>query len=335
MRAVVYERFSGPIELREVPPPRCPADGVVVAVSATGLCRSDWHGWQGHDPDIPLPNVPGHELVGTVVEVGSGVARWSPGDRVTAPFVCACGTCATCLRGDQQVCERQQQPGFTHAGSFADLVALRYADVNLVAVPDAVSDEAAAGLGCRFATAYRAVTTVGAVQAGERVAVHGCGGVGLAAVMIAAARGATVVGIDPSPRSRAIALDLGATRVAESADGLDEIDCSVDAFGSPTTMRASIATLRPRGRHVQVGLLGADADPAVPMGAVVARELQLLGSHGMAAHEYPAMLADIASGALAPQRLLGEVIGLADAPARLADLGRPGAGAGGVTIIRT
>jgi alcohol dehydrogenase len=305
-----------------------------VAVTATGLCRSDWHGWQGHDPDIPVPNVPGHELVGTVVEVGAGVTRWSPGDRVTAPFVCACGTCPTCLRGDHQVCERQEQPGFTHAGSFADLVALRHADVNLVAVPDEVSDEAAAGLGCRFATAYRAVTAVGAVQAGERVAVHGCGGVGLAAVMIATARGASVVGIDPSPTSRALALELGAAQVAESADGLDEIDCSLDAFGSPATMRASITTLRPRGRHVQVGLLGADTDPCVPMGDVVARELRLLGSHGMAAHEYPAMLADIASGALAPQRLIGQVIGLADAPARLADLGRPGAGTGGVTVIR-
>lgn len=334
MRAVVYEHFGGPIELRDVAPPVCPDDGVVVAVAATGLCRSDWHGWQGHDPDIPLPNVPGHELVGTVVEVGAGVTRWSPGDRVTAPFVCACGTCSTCRRGDHQVCERQQQPGFTHAGSFADLVALRHADVNLVAVPDAVSDEAAAGLGCRFATAFRAVTAVGAVQAGDHVAVHGCGGVGLAAVMIAAARGAHVVGIDPSPTSRALALEVGAAQVAESADGLDGIDCSLDAFGSPATMRASIGTLRPRGRHVQVGLLGADVAPAVPMGAVVARELQVLGSHGMAAHEYPAMLADIAAGRLAPQRLLGEVIGLPDVPARLGDLGRPGAGAGGVTVIR-
>ncbi|MGZ8179452.1 zinc-dependent alcohol dehydrogenase family protein [Williamsia sp. SKLECPSW1] len=334
MRAVVYERFGGPIDLREVPPPVCPPDGVVVAVAATGLCRSDWHGWQGHDPDIPLPNIPGHELVGTVVEVGSGVTRWSPGDRVTAPFVCACGTCPSCRRGDQQVCERQEQPGFTHAGSFADLVALRHADVNLVAVPDAVSDEAAAALGCRFATAYRAVTAVGAVRPGERVAVHGCGGVGLAAVMIAAARGAVVVGIDPSDRSREMARELGAGEVLTSADGLGDIDCSLDAFGSPATMRASIGTLRPRGRHVQVGLLGADTDPAVPMGAVVARELQLLGSHGMAAHEYPAMLADIADGVIDPRPLLRDVIGLDETPDRLADLGTPGSGAGGVTVIR-
>ncbi|GAA2071279.1 alcohol dehydrogenase catalytic domain-containing protein [Williamsia deligens] len=334
MRAVVYERFGGPIDLREVPSPVCPDDGVVVAVAATGLCRSDWHGWQGHDPDIPLPNIPGHELVGTVVEVGAGVTRWSPGDRVTAPFVCACGTCPTCLRGDHQVCERQEQPGFTHAGSFADLVALRHADVNLVAVPDVISDEAAAALGCRFATAYRAVTAVGEVRDGERVAVHGCGGVGLAAVMIAASRGATVIGVDPSDRSRAMAREMGAAEVADSADGLRDIDCSLDAFGSPATMRASIATLRPRGRHVQVGLLGADTDPAVPMGAVVARELRLLGSHGMAAHEYPAMLDDIARGAIDPRPLLRDVIGLDDAPSRLAELGAPGAGAGGVTVIR-
>ena len=174
----------------------------------------------------------------------------------------------------------------------------------------AASDEAAAGLGCRFATAYRAVTAVGGVRPGERVAVHGCGGVGLAAVMIAVSRGAHVVGIDPSAQSRGLAEDLGAAEVRATADGLDEIDCSFDAFESPATMRASVATLRPRGRHVQVGLLGADTDPAVPLGAVVARELQIFGSHGMAAADYPAMLALVTDGRLDPGRLIARTVSL-------------------------
>src|SRR3954452_2137446 len=189
MRAVVFEQYGEPARVREVPDPEPVEHGVVVRVEATGLCRSDWHGWQGHDPDITLPHVPGHELAGVVEAVGARVTGARPGDRVTVPFVCACGTCPACAVGYQQVCERQTQPGFTHWGSFAQYVALDHADVNLVAVPQELSFATAASLGCRFATAFRAVVRQGRAAAGEWVAVHGCGGVGLSAVMIAAASG--------------------------------------------------------------------------------------------------------------------------------------------------
>ncbi|MFE2618539.1 alcohol dehydrogenase catalytic domain-containing protein, partial [Micromonospora chalcea] len=210
MRAVVFERFGVRPEVREVDDPAPAPDGVVVRVGATGLCRSDWHGWQGHDPDIRLPHVPGHEFAGVVVAVGADVRGWRPGDRVTAPFVCACGRCPSCLAGDQQVCERQTQPGFTGWGSFAELVAVRHADVNLVRLPDELDETAAAALGCRFATAFRAVIAQGRVAAGEWVAVHGCGGVGLSAVMIAAASGARVVAVDVSPGALELARRSGA-----------------------------------------------------------------------------------------------------------------------------
>ncbi|MBX9247142.1 alcohol dehydrogenase catalytic domain-containing protein, partial [Actinotalea ferrariae] len=199
MRAVVFEQFGGPLEVRDVPEPTCPPSGAVIRVEATGVCRSDWHGWQGHDDGIALPHVPGHELAGTVVEVGSEVRGWRAGDRVTVPFVCACGSCPACLDGEHQVCERQTQPGFTHHGSFAELVAVDHADVNLVRLPDGMSAVTAASLGCRFATAYRALTVHGGVRAGQWVAVHGCGGVGLSAVMIAVALGARVAALDVRP----------------------------------------------------------------------------------------------------------------------------------------
>ena len=102
MKAVVFEQFGQDADLREVPDPVPSEHGVVVRVEATGLCRSDWHGWMGHDPDITLPHVPGHELAGVVETVGRGVANWRPGERVTVPFVCACGRCAACAAGDQQ-----------------------------------------------------------------------------------------------------------------------------------------------------------------------------------------------------------------------------------------
>src|SRR4029453_1233476 len=195
MRAVVFDAFGVTPEVRDVPAPSPPDGGVVVRVAATGLCRSDWHGWAGHDPDIVLPHVPGHEFAGTVHAVGAGVPPElgvRPGDRVTAPFVLACGTCGPCRRGQQQVCADQRQPGFTGWGSFAEYVVVERAAVNLVALPDGGASGPAAVLGCRFATAFRALAQVGRLAAGERVAVHGCGGVGLSAVMVAGAAGARV-----------------------------------------------------------------------------------------------------------------------------------------------
>src|SRR5689334_5363759 len=266
MRAVYYEEFGQPPVVTEVNDPTPSAEGAVIKVEATGLCRSDWHGWMGHDPDITLPHVPGHELAGVVEAAGDRVTAWRPGDRVTVPFVCACGSCPACAAGDQQVCERQTQPGFTHWGSFAQYVALDHADVNLVAVPDGMSFATAASLGCRFATAYRAVVQRGRVAAGEWVAVHGCGGVGLSAVMIAAAAGARVVAVDVSPHALDLARKFGAaecvdaTGAADPAGAVRELTAggahlSLDALGSPVTCAASVNGLRRRGRHVQVGLL--------------------------------------------------------------------------------
>lgn len=343
MRAVVFERYGEPAEVREVADPVPASHGVVVRVEATGLCRSDWHGWMGHDPDVALPHVPGHELAGVVEAVGAGVSGWRAGDRVTVPFVCACGSCPSCAAGDQQVCERQTQPGFTHWGSFAEFVALDHADVNLVAMPEGMSFGTAASLGCRFATAYRAVVQQGRVAAGEWVAVHGCGGVGLSAVMIAAASGARVVAVDVSPGALELARKFGATECVNAATTDDTAaavrqltgggaQLSLDALGSPVTCAASVNGLRRRGRHVQVGLLLSDTGSTpVPMARVVALELQLLGSHGMAAHTYPPMLELVRAGVLRPDLLVTSTIPLTESPAALAAMGA--ATGAGVTVI--
>ncbi|UED82773.1 alcohol dehydrogenase catalytic domain-containing protein [Streptomyces profundus] len=330
MRAVVFDAFGHLPEVREVPDPAVPDTGVVVRVAATGLCRSDWHGWMGHDQDIALPHVPGHELAGRIEAVGPGVTRWHVGDRVTVPFVQACGRCPTCAAGDHQICERQRQPGFTGWGSFADRVALHHADVNLVALPDTMDWTTAAGLGCRFATAHRAVVAQGQVRAGTWVAVHGCGGVGLSAVMIAVAAGALVVAIDTQPEALALAAELGAAVCLDAAAPPEELaeavrtatgggaHLSLDAIGSPTSCATSVQGLRRRGRHVQVGLLPHGAP--IPMDRVIALELAILGSHGMAAHAYPEMMRQITAGTLRPDRLVRSVIPLDAAPAALAAL---------------
>lgn len=344
MRAVVFEEFGKEARVQDVADPSPSRQGVVVRVEATGLCRSDWHGWMGHDPDITLPHVPGHELAGVVEAVGRDVVNRRPGDRVTVPFVCACGRCSACAAGAQQVCERQTQPGFTHWGSFAEYVALEQADVNLVPVPDGMSFGTAAGLGCRFATAFRAVVSRGRVAPGEWVAVHGCGGVGLSAVMIAVACGARVVAVDVSPDALRLARTFGAVECVDASAhpaGADEAvreltgggaHLSLDALGSPVTCAASVRSLRRQGRHVQVGLLpSAAGDPVVPMARVIGLELELLGSHGMAAHAYPPMMDLVRSGGLRPDLLVTSTIGLDAAPAALAAMGT--APAAGVTVI--
>lgn len=343
---MVYERFRERPVVRDVPTPVCPPGGAVIRVEATGLCRSDWHGWMGHDDDVRVPHVPGHELAGVLTEVAPGVPDqgWRPGERVTVPFVCACGDCEPCRAGDHQVCARQTQPGFTHWGSFAEYVAIEHAAVNLVRLPDTVDFATAAGLGCRFATAYRAVVQQGRVAPGEWVTVHGCGGLGLSAVMIAAAHGARVVAVDVAAPALELARTAGAAITVDASTGTDVVAAvreatggdahlSLDALGSTTTFQNSVRGLRRRGRHVQAGLLLADhATQAVAMGPVVATELELLGSHGMAAHHYPAMLAEIAAGTLRPDLLLGRELTLEEGVEAL--LAMSGGSPTGVTVLR-
>ncbi len=341
MRAMVMERIGGPLDVREVPDPVPPPGGVVVAVRATGLCRSDWHAWAGHD-DITLPHVPGHELAGVITVTGAGVANWSMGDRVTVPFVQGCGQCAWCRSGNAQVCPDQRQPGFTHWGSFAGLVALHAADVNLVAIPAKVPFAAAASLGCRFATAYRALTGRARLAAGEWLTVIGAGGVGLSAVMIAKALGARVIAVDRNPGPLGLARALGADHALLSGAHAipDQVHAitgggshvAIDAVGSEQACADSILSLGRRGRHVQVGLLPPVAGhPRLPMARVIGWELDLLGSHGMAAADYPGLLALIEAGRLRPQDLIERVISLNEAAALLPEFDK--ASPAGMTII--
>lgn len=340
MLAVRYSGYGTAPALVEMPSPVCPEDGVVIDVLATGVCRSDWHAWRGHEP-VALPHVPGHELAGVISRVGREVTSFGVGDLVTTPFVNGCGICELCLAGDAQVCPHQTQPGFTHHGSFAEQVALFAADTNLVRLPDGMDPVVAASLGCRFATAYRAVTAHGRVGPGDWLAVYGCGGVGLSAIQIAVALGAQVVAVDVSEVARRRAEDLGA--VALPAEGSTEriveltgggAHAAIDALGSAPTASAGVRSLRRRGRYVQVGLmLGEDARAPLPWDRVVAYELEIFGSHGMAARDYPAMLAMVASGVLHPEELVGRVIGLAEAPAALMAMDSPSASTAGMTVV--
>ncbi len=341
MKAAIYRSFREPILIENLPDPVPDQDGVVIGVRASGVCRSDWHGWMGHDPDVRLPHVPGHELAGVIEQVGDDVRGWRVGDRVTLPFCCGCGACEQCQAGNQHICDRYFQPGFTAWGSFAELVAVRHADTNLVGLPEELDFETGASLGCRFITAYRAVCDQGRVSGGEWVAVHGCGGVGLSAVMIASARGANVVAVDINEESLRMAKSMGAQVLMDARSTEDVAGAilertsggahvSLDALGSPETCQNSIRCLRKRGRHLQIGLLHGGETP-LPMDQVIARELEILGSHGMQAHRYPEMLESIRDGVLSPQRLITRRIGLEEVAGALAAMGDHASA--GITVV--
>ena len=334
MNAVTYSQFGGTLVTEQVADATPALGGAVIAVRATGICRSDWHGWQGHDPDIKtLPHVPGHEFAGEIVAVGCDVRKWRSGDRVTMPFVAGCAACPECHAGSPQVCDRQFQPGFTAWGSFAEYVAVPFADFNLVRLPESMDYVTAATFGCRMATAFRAVALQGRIAKDQWLAVHGCGGVGLSAVMIAGALGARVITVDINDEALVLAKQFGAEqglnvrKVADVPGAILDLtnggaDVSIDALGSAETAANSLRCLRKRGRHIQVGLLvGEESQPRLPLELVISRELEICGSHGLAAADYPALMQLTTTGKLDPRRLVSRIITLEEAPAALNELG--------------
>ena len=339
MRAMYFEQFNGPIEIRDIEVPYPAPKSVLIKVEATGLCRSDWHGYAGHDSDIALPHVPGHELAGTVAQVGNQVKNFKVGDRVTVPFVNGCGACEWCLSGNAQVCPSQTQPGFTQFGSFAEYVEIKNADFNLIHLPNAISFEVAAALGCRFATAFRGLTARGGIKANDLVAIFGCGGVGLSAVMIAKAFDAKVIAIDVNDVALQNAKAAGADYQLKSDEAITEIQklggahIAVDALGSQKTSELAVKSLRRMGKHIQLGLLlTEDGLTPMAMSRVIGWELELFGSHGMAAVDYPLMLKMIEDGKLNPAQFIKRTISLEDATSALANMAS--AVQDGITIIK-
>jgi len=239
--------------------------------------------------------------------------------------------------------ELRQLHGTGLWGGYGRRVAVPFADVNLVPLPDSVGFVDAASMGCRFMTSFHGVVDQAKVAAGEWVAVHGCGGVGLSAVQIATALGASVIGIDVSDEKLALAREQGAVatvNAATSDPASAVIDItkggahvSIDALGVAATCRNSVASLRKRGRHLQIGLTSAaeQGEIALPIDLIVLKEATLIGSLGMQAPRFGAMLQMVASGKLAPGKLVNRRIPLEEAGAVLESMDR--FATVGVTVI--
>lgn len=334
MRAAVLEAFHQPLTIRDdYPDPTCGPDDVVLRVEANGVCRSDHHIWTGGFAGVgivpELPLVLGHEYCGVIEEVGARVRRFKKGDRVVAPFGHSCGTCECCSLGQQNVCSDIHIPGMHFTGGYAAYAKVSRADVNCVRLPDAISSRDAASLGCRFNTAYHGLVGQAKVAPGEWVVVLACGGVGLAAVDIASALGASVIAVSRNPAKLALARELGAVHTLTWSDAVvDAIveltgggaHVTVDALGDAALCVAGLKSLRAKGRHVRLGL-GDQRDRGVaqvPVDMMVMRELTLVGSFGMEAPHFPAMLRMVETGKLHPARLVSRTISLAEASGVLA-----------------
>lgn len=333
MRAAVLTGIRRPLSVQTVADPDCPADGVVLKVLATGVCRSDWHVWTGADP-VRLPHVPGHEYCGEVVAAGSDVTGWKPGDRVIAPFILACGACPDCRQGHQTVCATQIVPGFTAPGSFAELIAVPRADANLAALPEGMEPALAAALGCRVTTAWQALTGRAALRPGEWLAVFGGGGIGMAALLLGRALGARVAVVDVVEAKLDYARRLGADLVIDgaTADAPAEIreatgggaDVAVEALGVPATTLGALRSLRRLGRMVQVGMpAGEHETMAIPMDRIYSHQLAIYGTRGMPAWRYPSLFNLIAGGQVDLSPLVTRRVALSRAGAELAAFDAP------------
>lgn len=307
MRAAVLTGYRAPLELRDLPDPDCPEDGVVLRVLACGVCRSDWHSWTGSDPDVILPHIPGHEYCGVVEAAGSRVTRWKSGDKVIAPFILACGQCPACAAGNQTTCPTQVIPGFTHPGAFAERIAVPRADHNLTALPASMDPALAAALGCRVTTAWHGLTGRAALQPGEWLAVFGTGGVGLSALLLAKAIGARVVMVDVVDEKLAHASAHGADTTVNAAkeDAAAAIHSvtgggahvAIEALGIEETTVSAMRSLRKLGRMVQIGMpAGKHTRMTLPMDVLYSGQLALYGTRGMPAWRYPSLLSQIETG---------------------------------------
>ncbi|HMO73357.1 MAG TPA: alcohol dehydrogenase catalytic domain-containing protein [Paracoccaceae bacterium] len=326
MRAAVLRTYRGDLSIEDVPDPACESDGVVLRVLACGICRSDWHGWVGEHPRVKPGQIGGHEYCGEVVEAGS-LAKWRNGARVVAPFILACGSCPACQSGEGHTCPSQRLPGFVEPGAFAEYVHVPYAH-NLARLPDSLSPVVAAGLGCRVTTAWHALTGRAGLRAGEWLAVHGTGGIGLSCLILGRALGARVVAVDVVPEKLAHARALGAEAALDARDGdvaarIVDITrggahVSVEALGIAATLNASIECLRPLGRHVQVGMpVGHAARQEINLNAVYMKNLALYGTRGMPAWRYPSLLDLIEQGAVDVTPIVARTVALSDTSAEL------------------
>lgn len=318
MKAALFYGPHRPLELEERPIPRVGPGELVIKVAACGLCHTDLH---YIDHDVPTfakpPLVLGHEASGIVSEVGAGVEGWHAGDRVLIPAVLSCGRCEACRRGRENICERGVMLGNHVDGAYAEYLRVPAKDV--LTLPMDLPLEEACLIADAVSTPYHAVVNRGEVRPGERVAVFGCGGVGINVVQIASAIGADVWAVDLKPERLAFAQEFGAAHVVDAGSTPEPgkairretggVDVAFEAIGSPATIRQALESLRRGGRVIIVGF---SMEPVeLPAGKIMFQELEIRGSLGCRPVDYPRIIELARTGKIKVAQLVTNRVSLA------------------------
>ena len=318
MKAAVFHAGGKPLAISDVPAPAPRAGEVVIRVAACGLCHTDLHYLDHGVPTFKSPPIIlGHEAAGTVAQLGPGVTGFAEGERVLAPSVWACGRCRFCRAGRENLCIDLVMPGNHTDGAFAEFLAVPAKE--LVRLPANIPLERACVIADAVSTPYHAVKHRGRVRVGDTVAVVGCGGVGLNVVQCAAVAGASVIAVDVSDARLALAKQLGARhainpgtteRVDKEVRKLTDggVDVAFEVVGVPKTVDLAFNLLRKGGRLVVIGFAH---DPApINVGKLMFYELELVGSLGCGAGEYPEIVALVESGRLTLEPIVSGTVPL-------------------------
>jgi propanol-preferring alcohol dehydrogenase len=267
----------------------------------------------------------GHEFSGVVEEIGAEVKQLRRGDHVIALASHGDGTCRYCRDGLVSHCQASITPGFHYQGGLARFVAVPLADLNLIKLPPALGFVESSPLGCRFRTGFHSMVDRAQVKPGEWVVVFGCGAVGLSAIHVASALGASVIGVSRDTRKLEMARKLGAAHAIDSSQ-IDPVQAvmdltgggahvAADAVGVTQTCRGALSSLRVRGRHLQLGVTGAASkgDMSIPLDRISLMELQVVGSHGIRSSLYPLLFRMVESHKLTPGAIITETLALEEA----------------------
>jgi len=312
MKAAVFYEPHQPLRVEDIPTPTPGPGEVLVRVAACGLCHTDLHYIDHGTPTFKKPPlVLGHETAGTVAQVGPGVAALQPGDRVLLPAVLSCGDCRMCRMGRENICENMRMFGNHIDGGFAEYVVAPAKD--LFPLPASIPLEDGAIIADALTTPFHAVVYRGQVRPRDRVAVIGCGGIGLNAVQVAALQEAWVIAVDVIPEKLTLARRLGAQmtlnpREVERPDAYIRkvtdggVDVAFECVGRSETQELAVACVRPGGRVVFVGYNPEKV--ALNAARIMFRELEIVGSLGCRPVCYPRVIDLVARGYLRLQELI-------------------------------
>ena len=312
MKAALFHGSGKPLEVTEVPTPEPKAGEILVKVAACGVCHTDLHYLDHNVPTFKQPPmILGHEPSGIAAGIGAGVKNFKEGDRVLLPAVLTCGYCYNCRIGKENICDNMVMFGNHVDGAYAEYVIAPAKDT--LHLPEGVPLEEGSIIADAISTPYHAVVNRGKVKAGDNVVVFGCGGVGINAVQIAAAAGASVIAVDIVPEKLELAKKFGAQEVinAKETERIDKVvkkmtgggaDVTFEVIGNPTTIQAAFACIRKGGRTVVVGFT--DKKVELPAAKIMFFEQEIVGSLGCRPVDYPKIIEMVRTGKIKIKELV-------------------------------